>query len=60
MIMALGIWMAAPADSNSVALGQIQEDLQIEFRIDTDIYSDESKPPIHNTQTMFLSTRTIE
>lgn len=60
MVMALGIWSASPVGSSSVALGQIQEDPQIEFRIDTDIYSDESKPPIHNTQTMFLSTRTIE
>ncbi len=30
------------------------------FRIDTDIYSDESKPPINTTQTVFLGNRIIE
>lgn len=30
------------------------------FRIDTDIYSDESKPPINTTQTVFLGNRAIE
>lgn len=30
------------------------------FRIDTDIYSDESKPPINTTQTVFLGNRVIE
>jgi hypothetical protein len=30
------------------------------FRIDTDIYLDESKPPINTTQTVFLANRVIE
>ncbi|MFN7736153.1 MAG: hypothetical protein ACK5O8_08535 [Pirellula sp.] len=32
----------------------------IEFRIDTDVYVDESKPPVASTKTLFLRDRVIE
>lgn len=60
MALALAIIMHPLSQTQSTVLGQTQTDQQVEFRIDTDIYSDESKPPIHTTQTMFLSTRTVE
>ena len=33
---------------------------KIEFRIDTDLYTDESKPPIGTTQTVFVGNRVFE
>jgi len=60
MIATLGLWLTQTYRADSIALGQGQAEAQIEFRIDTDIYSDETKPPIHTTQTMFLANRTIE
>ncbi|MFN5395794.1 MAG: hypothetical protein ACK5EO_17995 [Planctomycetota bacterium] len=60
MIIALGIWLSPMTRSDSTAFGQIQAERSTEFRIDTDIYTDETKPPVHTTQTMFLATRTIE
>jgi hypothetical protein len=32
----------------------------LEFRIDTDVYSDESKPPVTSTKAMFLKDRALE
>lgn len=48
-------WMAlnAAAQTKPEAKG-------IEFRIDTDVYVDESKPPIASTKTLFLRDRVIE
>lgn len=60
VMLILGIRLPFGDQTTSVAFGQNQESQQIEFRIDTDIYSDESKPPIQSTQTMFLATKTIE
>jgi hypothetical protein len=60
MIIALGIWLSPMTPSDSMAFGQIQAERSTEFRIDTDIYTDETRPPVHTTQTMFLATRTIE
>jgi hypothetical protein len=59
-MMILGLQLPFWDQATSVAFGQNQEARQIEFRIDTDIYSDESKPPIQSTKTMFLATKTIE
>jgi len=59
-VLALAISMNPMSQTLSTAFGQTQVDQQVEFRIDTDIYTDESKPAIHTTQTMFLATKTIE
>ena len=59
-IATLGVFMTHVNTHSSVVLGQGVLEMPTEFRIDTDIYSDEHKPPIHTTQTMFLDSRTIE
>jgi len=55
-----GVTMSLVNTQSVSVLGQDVLGPQSEYRIDTDIYSDENKPPIHTTQTMFLGTRTIE
>lgn len=43
------------------AESQTKPDLKsIEFRIDTDVYVDESKPPVATTKTIFLRDRVVE
>jgi hypothetical protein len=45
----------------SVGFGQSPIDTrEVEFRIDTDVYLDESKPPVTSTKTMFLQDRCME
>jgi hypothetical protein len=44
----------------SQAIGQSLTSRDLEFRIDTDVYSDESKPPVTSTKAMFLKDRALE
>jgi hypothetical protein len=60
MIVTLGIWLSPMVSVHSIAFGQTQTERPTEFRIDTDIYTDETKPPVQTTQTMFLATRSVE
>ncbi len=61
--MPLAVTMAQgpkPIGSPTLGTGTAINATENAFRIDTDIYLDESKPPINTTQTVFLSNRVIE
>jgi hypothetical protein len=45
---------------SSTALGQSISATPLEFRIDTDVYVDTSRPPVASTQTLFLQNRVID
>jgi hypothetical protein len=49
-----------PIGSPTLGTGTAINATENAFRIDTDIYLDESKPPINTTQTVFLENRVIE
>ena len=49
-----------PIGSPTLGTGTAINAKENAFRIDTDIYLDESKPPINTTQTVFLENRVIE
>ena len=44
----------------SSALGQSSTPVPLEFRIDTDVYVDTSRPPIASTQTLFFQDRIVD
>lgn len=61
--MPLAVTMAQgpkPIGSPTLGTGTAINATENAFRIDTDIYLDESKPPINTTQTVFLENRVIE
>ena len=61
--MPLAVTMAQgpkPIGSPTLGTGTSINATENAFRIDTDIYLDESKPPINTTQTVFLENRVIE
>ena len=45
---------------SSAALGQSTSAMPPEFRIDTDVYVDTSRPPVASTQTLFLQNRIVD
>lgn len=56
------IWIVATVLASvvsSTALGQISA-TALEFRIDTDVYIDTSRPPVASTQTLFLRDRIVD
>ena len=44
----------------SVAAAQSEPGTPVEFRIDTDVYVDPSRPPVASTQTLFLQDRIVD
>jgi hypothetical protein len=59
MALMLGLFQSTSQMTLGVASGQSLNQAA-EFRIDTDIYIDESKQPVQTTQAMFMANRTIE
>jgi hypothetical protein len=57
------VWIVATvlgAVVSSTALGQSTSAMPMEFRIDTDVYVDTSRPPVASTQTLFLQNRIVD
>lgn len=59
----LGMWTAILVSGvilNTHVFGQASSNSALEFRIDTDVYVDTSRPPVASTQTLFLQDRVVD